>query len=181
MSAEPLDTLEELATALRLLQVEVRSLRSEVSSIQETLSSEGRTLGAADAAASEISSDSGFVLTSLAAGYRVGAEREAAARSIGQWVLRCLGGEHRGLSGRERIQQSSRYYLVFRDFNQRTHNPPLLFTSWVQCKTAVLRAGQPGDSIYIGLPTQEEARLVIESAGLRVPPELLHGRSGRAQ
>lgn len=177
-SAEEL-SLASLAASLRDLQLEVQTLRTEVSRIQETLSSEGRTLGAAERAGSEASSDSGFVLAPSEAGYRVGAQREAACRSIGQWVLRCLAGEHRGLSGRERIQQSSRYYLVIRDFDQHLHNPPLVFTSWAQCKPLVLRSGQAGDSIYIVLPTQEEARVVIEVARLAVPPAL-HGRSGRA-
>eukprot|EP00438_Fugacium_kawagutii_P028400 Skav205713 [mRNA] locus=scaffold608:44665:46853:- [translate_table: standard] len=63
-------------------------------------------------------SGSGAAGTSAAAadtestGSALDPSRLSAARSIGQWILRCLSGAPRGLSGRERISQSSRLYLA---------------------------------------------------------------------
>lgn len=177
MSSSEAASIASLAAALADLRLEAQTLRTEVASIRETLSSEGRT-PVVERTCSEVSSESSFVLASEA-GYRVGSERQAACRVIGRWVTRCLAGENAGASGRERIQQSSRYYLIFKDFDHQVYNPPLVFTSWSQCKSLVVRSGQSGDSIYIGLPSQEEARIVIETARLSIPPAL-HGRSGRA-
>ncbi|CAK9095183.1 unnamed protein product, partial [Durusdinium trenchii] len=41
--------------------------------------------------------------------------RVQAAEEIGRWLRRGLKGEHRGLSGREKIPQGNQYYLVVRD------------------------------------------------------------------
>lgn len=53
-------------------------------------------------------------------------------------------------------------------------NPPLIFFTWTEAKplcVCVLR-GQPSDSIFIGLPSKEEARVAISAAGLEFPAAL---------
>ena len=102
----------------------------------------------------------------------LGPERVAAAQSIGAWLKRCLEGQRRGLSGREKIQQASRYYLVVRDSAGTDCNPPLVFTSWQETKNRVHVQGQPGDSIFVGIPTKEEGRIALLAAGLSVPAAL---------
>lgn len=175
-----MSSVEDLQAALAELRLEVGQLRNQLSSVQERLSTlEGRTPGEAEDSASSVS---GFEFLDLPSesGYRVSAEREEASRQIGRWVRRALRGQSRGLSGRERITQSSRLYLVFKDFDLQVHDPPLVFHRWGDCREVVARGGQPGDSIFIGLPSQAEARIVCGEAGLRVPESLAHGRSGRA-
>lgn len=175
------DVVEQLRRSLEDLRLEVGDLREQVASHQERLSAlEGRTpvddfeVLPADSAAAASTGTS-------RAGYCVGSERQGIARDIGIWVRQALQGRRRGLSGRERIAQSSRYYLVFRDFDSVLHDPPRLFHSWIDCKAVVTRHSQPGDSLYIGLPTREESRIVCSSAGVTIPAELIDGRSGRSQ
>lgn len=164
-----------LRRGLELLRVEVEELKETVRSLQERLSSvESRT---PQEEFELLPSVSGTTVTE--AGYTVGSERQAIAREIGVWIRRALQGLRRGLSGRERISQSSRYYLVFRDFDLAVHDPPLLFTSWAACKVVVIQRGQQGDSLYIGLPTREECRIVCTSASCSLPSALTDGRAGR--
>lgn len=108
----------------------------------------------------------------LASASSLGSERVSAAQSVGNWLRRCLDGQHRGLSGRELIQQPSRFYLVVRDISGVVHNPPLVFTSWKDTKGSVNQAGSAGDSIFVGLPTKEEGRIAVLQAGLLVPSAL---------
>lgn len=102
----------------------------------------------------------------------LGPDRVAAAQSIGAWLKRCLSGQRRGLSGREKIQQASRYYLVARDYSGSDCSPPLVFTSWKDTKDRVYFQGQPGDSVFVGVPTKEEGRIALLAAGLPVPAAL---------
>ena len=89
------------------------------------------------------------------AGYCVGTEREQTAREIGCWLRRALDGRPRGPSGRDRIQLASRFYLVCRDIHGNLRNPPLLFSSWKLAKEVCCRQGEPGDAVFIGLPSKE--------------------------
>ena len=50
---------------------------------------------------------------------------------------RCLAGQLRGLSGREKIPLASKYYLVFRSVDLTIHDPPLVFTTWRDTKAKV--------------------------------------------
>lgn len=95
--------------------------------------------------------------------------RVEAAESIGQWLRRSLDGLARGLSGRERIPQANKYYLIARDFENQVYNPPLVLDSWAATKELCQRRGQLGDSIFVGLPTRSEVRIVAQSAGLEIP------------
>lgn len=81
-------------------------------------------------------------------------EREAICDEIGAFVLRGLRGEYHGSSGRDQISLPSRLWLVFRDhFGDR-----------------LTKVGhQLGDSLFVGLPSEREARLVCSRAGVPWP------------
>lgn len=96
-------------------------------------------------------------------------ERIAIAHQIGAWIKRCLNSERRGLSGREELDLHSKFYIVVRGFDSVVHNPPLVFTSWSGAKTLTHIHGQPGDSIFVGVPSKAEVRAVSVAAGLAVP------------
>ena len=96
--------------------------------------------------------------------------REQVAREIGCFLKRCLEGDHRGESGRDKIKGlQSRVYIVCRDFDRRTYNPPLLCKTFSEVKTLCKRNGSCGDSVFIGVPSYREASLAVFAAGLRWP------------
>ena len=170
--------VESILALVRHLETEVDCLKKQLAETQERLSVlEGRTpeeLGSSSLRqTSETGSSSASVQAGLSqAGYQVGSERESVARGIGLWIKRCLAGELRGLSGRERISLQSRVYLVVRDIRGAVRNPPLVFDSWRQCSEIVIKEKQAGDSIYIGLPSKTEARIALTAAGLQISPAL---------
>ena len=96
-------------------------------------------------------------------------QRELISRDIGQWLFRALNGTHRGLSGRERLPYSSRVWLALRDFAGDIQDPVGVYHNWAACKLQVKRGNSCGESVFIGLPSQREARVAIETAGLRWP------------
>ncbi len=100
-------------------------------------------------------------------------ERQVILRGIGAFLRRCLIGEHRGASGRDKLPEASRVYLVCQGFDCERFNPPRVFHSWAAAKGLVIRKGSPGPSIFVGLPSSEEALIVVESAGLETPTALL--------
>ena len=129
------DQVQTLTSLVRRLETEVLQLKRQLAATQERLTlAESRTQGGL-AVAPEVASAGSEVETaatqsgSTAAGYQVGSERETVARGIGKWIRRCLRGELRGLSGRERINLQSRIYLVVRDIQGQVHDPPLVLTA----------------------------------------------------
>lgn len=100
-------------------------------------------------------------------------ERLDAAHRIGAWIRRCLVGERRGCSGREAVRLASKVYLVCRDHQGNTFDPPRVFDTWASAKPLCSEANRLGpQAIFIGLPTKHEARLACEAAGLGVPVAL---------
>lgn len=168
-SASLLVLIERLQAELQECKDRLRKLEEKVSGLDEQSPSEfdlvsetvERVLFTPPRAASA-ASDSGLPT------FRV-----EAAEQIGKWLRRGLRGEHRGLSGREKIPQSSQYYLVARDLTGQVHDPPLLFRSWGEAKGHCQAArGQCGDSVFVGLPSQAEVRIVVRAAQLKLPAAL---------
>ena len=95
------------------------------------------------------------------------AERERICDSIGAWAARALRGEHRGSSGRDRNPLASRIFVTIRDYQGIIYDPPLVHRSFSSCKVLVKRGSDTGDSIFFGIPSQQEAQRAIQSAGLR--------------
>ena len=100
------------------------------------------------------------------------AERWLVAEEAGQFIQRSLAGDHRGRSGRERVRQASRFYLLFRDFQGTDFNPIQVHRSWGSIKPLVKPNGHCGDSVFIGWPTLQEARLCCAAAGVNWPPNV---------
>lgn len=73
--------------------------------------------------------------------------------------------------GRERLNPlQSRIYVVLRDYNGLvTEHPARIFSRFSAVKALCFRAGSPGDSVFVGLPSQREARLAVEAAGCSWP------------
>lgn len=166
------EEVQRLSAELLRVSLEVDDLRAASQGLQERLSAlEGRM----QEAVFEVIPASSSGPSSTTAGYRVGSHREAAARDIGKWIRRCLNGQPRGLSGRERVAERSRLYLVVRNFHHQVFDPPQVFDTWSRAAEEVTQRGQPGDSIFVGLPSKEECRIVVEEAGLQLPASWLLG------
>ena len=96
--------------------------------------------------------------------------REQVAREIGGFIRRSLYGAARGLSGREKTRQlGSKYYLIARDFSGQLYNPIKVVTSYTAAKDLCARAGEFGDSVFVGVPTVREGRIAATAAGLDWP------------
>lgn len=97
-------------------------------------------------------------------------EREAVAREVGAFLKRCLNGENRGSSGRDKLKGlQSRIYVVVRDKEDRVFNPVRLVKSFAEVRALCHRGEGWGDSIFVGLPSQAEAAVAVSAAGLGWP------------
>ena len=96
-------------------------------------------------------------------------ERERTLRDIGVWLRSCLEDRRRGLSGREKLPEGNSCYLVLRSFGGELFNPVKVCKYFSEATAEVKPHGHPGDSIFIGLPSFRDGRLVVEAAGLKWP------------
>ena len=96
-------------------------------------------------------------------------QREAIADQIGQFLLRALSGDHRASSGRDLIPLASRIWVVVQDIDGNRYNPVRVFRSWSAAKALVKRGQDVGDSIFVGLPSEREARRAVHTATLLWP------------
>lgn len=175
--------LEDL---IESLQSEVEQLRADVNRLQRQLNRAERAEAASQA--------SGSVLDSPAASSRSGSyslvttapldrvieavgerpalsweERESICDQIGVWVLRSLQGHHRGASGRDRIPLASRVWIVFQDYHGNQFDPAQVFYTFGACRDLVKRGSSCGSSVFLGLPSEREARRVCSRAGIAWP------------
>ena len=154
---------QALLLTVENLQQRVRVLEGTASASASAAPSDFELVTAEPAPASSTAAGIAEASSSLAA------DRIEAAGLIGAWIQRCLRSEPRGLSGREKIQQASRFYLVVRSFDLVVHDPPKVFSSWSEAKSLTHHLGQPGDSIFVGLPSKAEVRAVCAAAHLTIP------------
>ena len=99
--------------------------------------------------------------------------REAIAEEIGRFLHRCISGQHRGASGRDKNPLGSRLWLCVRDYHGQIYTPVRVFRTWSSCKLLCKPNGQdPGDSVFVGVPSEREGRKAVETAGL-VWPDVL--------
>lgn len=96
-------------------------------------------------------------------------ERESICIEIGQHISRSLRGLNRGESGRKKLKLASRLYLVFKDSQGVVHNPCKVHYRWSAVKDDCARSGDFGDSVFIGLPSLFDARIVCQTAGVALP------------
>lgn len=96
--------------------------------------------------------------------------RERIAGDIGRFFVRCLEGTNRGSSGRDRLNLPSRVYVVIRDkAGFITRDPVRVFTKFTEVKSLCAESGDFGQSIFCGFPSQREAKIAVEVAGLSWP------------
>lgn len=100
------------------------------------------------------------------------AQRERIAQGIGAFFQRSLAGDHRGTSGREHLRLASRLWVVVRSIHGEVFSPVRIFRSWARAKEVVKIGSSAGDSIFVGLPSEREARICVEAAGLLYPDQL---------
>ena len=97
------------------------------------------------------------------------AERERICRGIAEFINRALQGVHRGISGREQLPYGSRVWLVARSYTGDDFRPVRIYTRFADCKALVKRGQDCGASVFVGLPSQREARIVAIHSGLGWP------------
>ena len=95
--------------------------------------------------------------------------RGAACREIGLFLRRCLNGEHRGASGRDRLPGGSRFWVVAKDYHGCEVSPVQVFTRFGDCKPVVKVGSDLGLSVCIGLPSRGDVIAVCSAAGLELP------------
>ena len=123
--------------------------------------------GSAEVSAAGPASDSS--LPASAAG-QSWAERERICVEIGHFLTRALAGGNRGQSGRDKLKLASRLYLVIKDFRGTvTTRPVRVVAKFSEVKELCAEGNYWGDSIFVGLPSQREGRLVCETAGFGWP------------
>lgn len=97
-------------------------------------------------------------------------ERDQIADGIGRYLARAVAGEHRGTSGRDRVPLGSKLWIVVRDYAGQIYTPVRVSRSWGTVKPLVKPGGaDPGDSIFVGVPSEREARRAVAAAGLVFP------------
>ena len=106
-------------SSVSTLEQEVEVLRQEVCALCDRVRELEIRLPPPTERASTASSTTSSAEVS---GTALGADRIAAAKDIGRWIDRCLKNQPRGLSGRQRIPQASRLYLVVRGAPQTSRS-----------------------------------------------------------
>ena len=96
-------------------------------------------------------------------------DRAAACREIGLFLRRALSGQHRGTSGRDRLQLQSRLWLVVRTFEGNECSPAIVCTKFSECAALCKRGSDCGDSVFVGLPARRDVLAVAAAAQLTLP------------
>ncbi len=172
-SADP-----RLENQLRLLIERINLLENRVSELERDRVDSGFEL-VATVPSAVIPHTSGFET-----GYKAAEKTEAVSAAgstlvendrhkvldhIGGWIKQTLKGQRRGLSGRERLSEGNSVYLVFRDHSGRVLEPAGLYLKFSHVVPIVKPKGDVGDSVFIGLPSREDARIVCQAAGVGFP------------
>ena len=104
-------------------------------------------------------------------------DRERICREIGVWLRRNLEGDHRGNSGRFKLPEASKFYIIIRDYSGHVYTSPAkVVDNFSQAKHLCCQGGKWGNSVFIGLPSLKEIRISLEAGGFDCPPHLLDGR-----
>eukprot|EP00438_Fugacium_kawagutii_P027071 Skav214862 [mRNA] locus=scaffold16:535805:538086:+ [translate_table: standard] len=160
---------DSLRAELRELREGLRLLTLRVDRLQDLLAGQGQTveLESSDSGyqAVQAPSTTGFSVveaepsSSAAPSWEF---REEVAREIGAFFIRALAGSSRGSSGRQRLPQlKSRIYIIAKDWNGREYRRPVkVTTKFSDVKSLCSRSGDFADSVFCGVPSLREARIV---------------------
>lgn len=172
------------SSEIRLLKDEVQILRARVDHLTHLVedllsqvnsgSGEWETVSVVETQAGYTSAPPVTQATSGTAasssGEQAWEEREKICKEVGHFVRRALSGQHRGVSGRNRIKLASRLWLVFRTIQGVVHTEPcLLLHRFSEVKELCFEENETGDSVFIGLPSLREASWVAAAAGCSLP------------
>lgn len=91
------------------------------------------------------------------------------AKQLGTWLRKGVDRENRGASGRELLDLQSRIYIVLCDFNGELLSHPKVFKNFASVTNVCKRGNSFGDSNFIGVPSEWEARIVVSEAGYTWP------------
>ena len=107
-------------------------------------------------------------------------DRDAILQSIGVWLRDNLAGKRRGVSGRDQLKESSRFYLVLRAYSGEEFNPVRIFDEFTDASREVKVRGRVGDSVFVGLPSLEDCVAVTLASGRQLPFHLRDGAASAA-
>ena len=94
------------------------------------------------------------------------------ARQIGAFLRRCREGLPRGSSGRDRLRLQNRYYIILADYEGVFLPEPIFTSGFAEVRRICKRGADAGASVFVGLATQWEAKLALESGGFVIPRSL---------
>ena len=99
--------------------------------------------------------------------------RYGVAREIGWFIKRALEGDHRRLSGREKLKGlQNRCYIIVRDFKGQVYDPVLLVRAYSKVRNLCQENGSWGDSVFVGFASTQEASVAASTAGFSWPSEI---------
>ncbi len=171
--------IDSLRSSLEALRLEVRELGERVIELEgggrSLLSSPPRAPSvAASAKAASVSTGhctvvSGSPSNNSVVGVDDTEGRAELAREIGDFIRRSLDGDFRGSSGRHKLRLPSRLYLVFADFYGNRVEPPRVIRSFAETATICKQGPEAGQSVFVGVASQWEARIILNQAGFEWP------------
>ena len=95
--------------------------------------------------------------------------RRLLAQEIGRFLVRCVRGQPRGTSGRDRLKLQNRLYIILGDFEGNVFDEPIVAFEFAPVKSICKRGSDCGKAIFVGLATKWEARIVLQTAGYSLP------------
>ena len=101
--------------------------------------------------------------------------RVSVAKEVGAFLGRACRGEHRGNSGRDKVQIASRVYIVLAPFSGELYPEPRLYSKFESVKALCKRGPDAGRSVFVELPTQWEALIALKEAGYDWPEAGMNG------
>ena len=104
-----------------------------------------------------------------------GSERLKILQGVGKWIRRALNGSRSGSSGRDQLRETSEVYLVCQTFGGEKLSPAKIFGNWRAAQKVVKRSHSLGDSIFVGLPSIQDAEVVSIWAGLELSDQIIYG------
>ena len=170
--------LQELKKELRLLRDQVASLQLRVSELEgfEVVSypsgypSQAASPTGFDPAEASSASRSTAATSEEASGNQSWEFRLEVAREIGAFLKRAVEGRALGSSGRHKLSLKSRLYIIVKDRSGILYtNPVKIERTWRSARALVEKEGSFGDSIFVGLPSEREAKEAVLEAGFHWP------------
>ena len=192
MSSIGTPSTSDLVEEIRELRVLVKDLSKRVAELEGKVAdsefclveSESRCEKAERVVAAPLLPENSRAVVTASPGPLVGSvdfDRDSILQSIGVWLRETLAGRRRGVSGRDQLKESSRYYLVLRAYSGEEFNPVRIFDNFTDASRGVKVRGRVGDSVFVGLPSLEDCVVVTKFSGRQLPFHLRDGATSSAE